>query len=236
MTSLARQGWFHSVDIRTKLVAIALFVVVSALLTDVRLIGASLTIGLAMAALSGTRPRTLLKAYAITLPLIFASSASVLILTGVWNGLAMFMRTSSCIIPLLVLVNGTDSFSLFGGLRGLGVPAVFTTLLMLTHRFVLLIGSELSRMKIARRARGFRGGRSLLDRYGLSVLSNTAGMTLVRADGRAERIFEGMKARGFRGVALPSLPTRPNPLDFVFAGLIVSSALALALFQIGGFS
>ena len=226
--------WFDSVDARAKLLGVFVFVIASALLTDQRLILAALGIAISLAAVSRIRPRTLMRSYALALPFVLAASISMLFASGVSNSIAMFLRTSACIIPLLLLANGTDSFDLFRGLRRLRVPALVTSLLMLTHRFILLFSDELGRMKTARRARGFGGARSLLDRYGMSVLANTAGMVLVRADERANRVYEGMKAKGFRGDAIPEGTSRIRTLDIAFAICLTAAGAFLAISQLGG--
>lgn len=192
-----RDSWFRSIDSRAKLVGVLSFVTVSAVLTDFVLIAVSLMTALSFAIASRVRPMALIKAYLVALPFIALASISVFLFVGLEQGVNMLARTSACVIPLIVLVSGTETFDLFAGLRRLKVPAVITTLLMLTHRYILVLSDELARMKIARRARGFRGGRNLLDRYGLNVVSNTAGMVLVRASARADRIYEALKAKGF---------------------------------------
>ena len=84
-------------------------------------------------------------------------------------------------------------------------------------------------MKVARKARGFQGGRSLLDKYGLKVISNTAGMVLVRSSVRADRIYEGLKARGFdremQTWRMTGIDSRAAALTACF--LAVSAALVL---------
>jgi cobalt/nickel transport system permease protein len=190
--------WFGKLDPRAKLVGVLLFVVVTALLTRTYLILASMAIAIVFAGVSRVSPGKLARSYLMAFPFILFASVSVFVFRGVEQGLDMWTRVSACVLALLVLTLGTETFDLFSGLRRLKLPAVLATLLMLTYRYLLLIADEYERMKIARKARGFSGGRSLLDKYGLKVLSQTAGMVLVRSSSRAEHIYEGLKARGFR--------------------------------------
>jgi cobalt/nickel transport system permease protein len=222
-------SWFGLIDSRAKLVGVLSFVVVSATLTDADLIVAALAVALAFAAMSGVRAAILIKSYLVALPFIVLASISVFLFVSIESGINMWARTSACVIPLLVLVSGTETFDLFAGLRRLRVPAVITTLLMLTHRYILVLSGELARMKVARRARGFRGGRSLLDKYGLKVLSNTAGMVLVRSSVRADRIYEGLKARGFDREMHAWRKTRidSRAATLMACFLVVSAALVL---------
>lgn len=194
-----KRDWFRRADARVKFVAILAFVVVSALLTRPELIMVALLAALALVVSTFPKPRVLAGAYLGALPLSAFASISVALASGLDNGVAMFARTSACVLPLLALITGTEPFELFSGLRDLKVPARIAHLLMLTQRFVLLLSEELVRMKVARRARAFAGGKHLLDRYGLSVLANTAGMVLVRSSYRADRVHDGLRSRGFAG-------------------------------------
>lgn len=198
LSEYAGQVWFGRVDARAKLVGIFLFVTVAAVLTDTRLIFVSLAVALTLAFASRLPVFYLGRLYLSALPLIIFASVSVFLFSGWERGIEMLVRTSSCILPLLVLAAGTETFDLFAGLRRLRVPAVITTLLMLTQRYILLLSDELSRMSIARKARGFKGARNLLDRYGLKILAFTAGIVLVRSFDRADDIYEGLKCKGFR--------------------------------------
>jgi cobalt/nickel transport system permease protein len=194
----ASRIWFGKLDPRAKLLGVLAFVVATALLTRTSLLLASLAIAIVFAASSRVPVGHLSRAYLTALPFILVASASVFVFGGAERGLNMWMRVSACTLALLTLATGTETFDLFSGLRRLKVPPVLTTLLMLTYRYMMLISGEYERMKIARRARGFTGGRNLLDRNGMRVLSYTAGMILVRSSARAERVYEGLKARGFR--------------------------------------
>ena len=194
----ASQIWFGRLDPRAKLLGVLAFVVATALLTRTTLLLASLAIAIVFAAASRVPVGHLSRAYLAALPFILVASASVFVFGGAEKGLNMWMRVSACTVALLTLATGTETFDLFSGLRRLKVPALLTTLLMLTYRYLLLISDEYERMKTARKARGFAGGRNLLDRNGMRILSYTAGMVLVRSSARAENVYEGLKARGFR--------------------------------------
>jgi cobalt/nickel transport system permease protein len=193
----ANGTWFGRMDPRAKLVGVLIFVVVTALLTRTDLLLVSGAIALVFAGASMVSPRRLVKAYLMALPFILMASVSVFLFGGIERGFDMWLRVSASVLALQVLALGTETFDLFSGLRRLKLPAVLTTLTMLTYRYLLLFMDEYDRMKIARKARGFSGGRSLLDRYGFRVLSDTAGMLLVRSVSRADRIYEALTARGF---------------------------------------
>lgn len=217
-------------DARAKIAGVVAFVIVTALLTRTELIVASLLLSVSFAAMSQVPYRHLVRMYLGALPFILIASVSVFLFAGVDRGFDMWARTSSCVLALLVLASGTETFDLFSGLRRLRAPKLICTLLMLTYKYMLTLVDELDRMKTARRARGFRGGRGLLDRRGLRVISYTAGMVFVRSSDRAERGYEGLRARGFRSDMTPPGLSVIAAKDLAFmAWFACVSALLLVL-------
>jgi len=228
-----KTSWFWRLDPRAKIAGIFAFVVVTALLTTPEAVVLALASAIVLSAASGVHAKRLIIAYATAFPFIALASISIFLFSGTERGMTMLARTSSCVMPLLVLALGTDTFDLFTGLRRLKVPGMITTLLMLTFRFLLLLSDEYERMKLSRRARGFRGGRSILDKYGFRVLSSTAGMVLVRASARADRVYEGLKCKAFRKDMIPWKISSLRPVDLVFLLTLAIVATTLAIAQCG---
>ncbi len=226
--------WFFRLDSRAKILGIFAFVIVAALLTIPEAVALALVSSLLLALVSRVPARSLTLAYATALPFIALASISVFLFSGWERGVTMLARTSSCVIPLLVLALGTETFDLFTGLRRLMVPALITTLLMLTFRLLLLLSDEFDRMKISRKARGFRGGKSILDRYGFRVLSSTAGMVLVRTSARADRVYEGLRCKAFRRDMVPwrTATLRYGDAAFLLCLIIASATLAAAQMEV----
>jgi len=226
----ASESRLGKLDARAKLVGVLVFVVASALLTKPELVFASLAVAVTFATASAIPLRHTLRLYLGALPFILLASLSLFLFVGFDNGVAMWARTSACILALIVLASGTETFELFSGLRRLRVPAIITTLLMLTHRYIGLLTEELSRMTVARRARGVLGGKNLLDRYALKVISYTAGMVLVRSSERADRTYEGLKSRGFEkemaGWRTKRIAARET---FFMTSMLAASVVLLAL-------
>lgn len=229
----SKSHWFGRLDSRAKIVGIFSFVVVCALLTKVELITASLVLAVAIAAASGAPVRSLAKAYAAAFPFMLLASVSVFLFAGIERGLEMLGRTSACVIALLALASGTGTFGLFAGLRRLRVPATISTLLMLTYRYILVVSEEFFRMRTARKARGFGGGRSLLDKYALNTISFTAGTVLVRATARADRVYEALRCRGFSGDITVWRTSSLGRSDLVFMAVLLLSSGLLAAIQTG---
>jgi cobalt/nickel transport system permease protein len=77
----------------------------------------------------------------------------------------------------------------------LGVPRVLVATLQFMERYLHVLGDELARMSLARRARSFRRGSILSWR----LLTGMLGMLLLRSFDRAERVHSAMIARGWDG-------------------------------------
>ncbi len=222
-----KSSWFIPLDARAKVVGVFTYVVACAVITRPELIATSLIASLAFVACSRVDHTAVGRAYLSALPFILFASFSVFLFSGTEKGIAMLGRASACLMPLLVLVVGTESFDLFAGLRRLRVPWVITTLLMLTHRYILLFTEELSRLKTAKEARGHRGGRSLLDRYGLRVVSSTGAAVLLRAWDRADRVYEGLKVRGFERDMTAWKSSRFGAREVLFCAVLVGVSAAI---------
>lgn len=225
--------WFDKLDPRAKIVGVFAFVVATALLTRHELVVLALCISVAFALMSRVDLRSVGRTYFMALPFIAIASLSVFLFSGPWKGATMLARTSACVISLLVVVVGTESFDLFSGMRRLKVPWIVTTLLMLTQRYTTLLSEELARMNVARKARGFMGGRNILDRYGFRVLASTAGAVLLRAWLRADRVYEGLKVRGFQKEMKPRSSHRIHAAEASFMIVLDTASALLIMGQMG---
>ncbi len=80
--------------------------------------------------------------------------------------------------------------------HALRVPGVIVQLLVLTYRYLFLLGEELVRIRMALRVRGYRNRASL---HSYRTVGHVAGSLLVRSYERAERVGQAMRCRGFDG-------------------------------------
>lgn len=95
---------------------------------------------------------------------------------------------------VLLMVKTTGFIDLFNMMRKLGLPAVLTTQLLLSYRYLFVILEEVITMKRARESRGY-GRKS----YPLSMWGRFTGQLLIKSIRRATNIHRAMKARGFTG-------------------------------------
>lgn len=112
-----------------------------------------------------------------------------------WYTFASIMIKSALTITaclLLVATTGLDKIA--QALRTLKVPSIFVLQLILTFRYISVLFEELSRMLRAYslRSPGQKGVR-------LKDAGFFAGQLLLRTFDRAQRVYEAMRLRGFKG-------------------------------------
>ena len=142
----------------------------------------------------------LLKRLLLLEPLVIGVAA--LNLTGP-GGLDRFLpllaRSSACLLVMVVLAATTPFTEMLGVLRRARVPALLLTVVALTHRYLFLLRDERLRLQRARQSRTFarrRGAGSFVHSW--NVLAGVVGMLFVRASERGERVYDAMRARGWR--------------------------------------
>lgn len=226
-------------DPRTRLLG-ALALVLAVLSTDGPVAGLlAVAAALALALTAGWRPASLARRLvhvegimaALFAVLPFTTPGTALFhlgpLTATTDGLTLalglMLRVTASALIVLALLATVEPIRLGQALARLRTPVRLVQLLLLVVRYGALLRVELRRMREAARARGFRAGLSI---HALRSVGWLAGMTLVRALERAERVEEGMRLRLWQG-ALPVAATgRLGRADAVFATGVLAALLA----------
>jgi len=110
------------------------------------------------------------------------------------------------------------------GLSRLGAPEIIGQMVLLSYRYLHVFRHEARRMSSGMRVRGFR---KRTDLQTLRAVANFLGMLFVRSFERTERVFDAMRARGYRG-RFPEPDAPPmTAKDLVLAAvwLLVGTAL-----------
>jgi cobalt/nickel transport system permease protein len=186
-------------DARIKLVCSVSLVVLIALLRGLEPLLIVMAFVLILISFSKIPIRHIARNFALALPFVGFAALTVLLTNGADAALVMFIRIGSSVLVLLMLVSTTPFFKMHGALRALRMPKVMANLILFTYRFIFLFIDEMEQMRTARTARGFDGGRNLLDRRAFKTLGATIGMTFVRANARATNIYDALLSRGYSG-------------------------------------
>jgi len=241
----SRASLLGAIDPRWKLASFALAAVLIGLLRDWRISLAALG-GVALLVLLARPP---LRWYALRIggltlflllflawPVFFPEEGDATIdLFGLplaqeslFHLVGVLTRAAAMVSLVLIYLATTSLPDTFKAAHSLRVPGLLIQILMLTYRYLFLLGEEFRRLRTALRVRGFRNRANA---HSYRTIGQVAGTMLVRSYDRAERVGHAMRCRGFDGQfrGMHEFRTRVRDVAF-FAGVTAASA-ALALWQ-----
>jgi cobalt/nickel transport system permease protein len=114
--------------------------------------------------------------------------------TGRANWLAIALKSSLCLLTVILVSNTTPFSEILRVLKTVRVPGLLITTIALMHRYLFVLADETERMRRARASRTFTPRR----RFQWHTLATVVGQLFVRASERAERIYDAMCARGWK--------------------------------------
>jgi cobalt/nickel transport system permease protein len=136
---------------------------------------------------------------------------------------------SISILALLIALVATMSVATLGNaLNSLGVPGKFTQLLLVSYRYIFVIEQEYQRLVRAAKIRGFQPGTNL---HTYRTYAYLAGMLFVRASLRAQRVYQAMRCRGFRGRYISLQTYRAGLQNAVFGFCILMTCGLIIYFE-----
>jgi cobalt/nickel transport system permease protein len=106
----------------------------------------------------------------------------------------LVLKSTLCLLTMIVLSSTTAVADMLQVLRNLRVPAILVTTLALLYRYLFVLVDESQRLGRARASRTLVPSR----RRTWFLLGSGLGMLFVRASERAERIYAAMLARGWK--------------------------------------
>ncbi len=114
------------------------------------------------------------------------------------------------------------------GLSRIGAPEVVGQMVLLSYRYLHVFRHEARRMSSGMQVRGFRKRTNLQT---LRAVANFLGMLFVRSFERTERVFDAMRARGYRG-RFPEPEVRPlEAKDIVLSAVWLVAGAALVAYD-----
>lgn len=239
---------FHQWDVRAKLVSLLLYAFLVASLRQ--LAPALAAVGISVAALIPARcdmNRARMRLLAVTgflslllfvMPLTapMHSGDTVIAVSG-WNWLFFNLRglelaaviaAKGVAIALLMepLLATAPLPVTLHGLSKLGIPDMVGQMVLLSHRYIHVFRHEAQRMASGMRVRGFR---KRTDLETLRAVANFLGMLLVRSFERTERVFDAMRARGYRGRFPEPVMLRLRKTDLMLSAGWITLGIALVV-------
>lgn len=150
---------------------------------------------------------------------------------GVILCLQITLKSNAILLAFISLV-ATMSFATLGhALERLRVPEKLVYLLLMTYRYIFVIEQEYLRLARAAKLRNFHPGTNL---HTYRTYAYIVGMLFVRASERAERVYQAMRCRGFRGKFYSLREFSVSRQDWIWSGfmsLAIAGVLILELFE-----
>lgn len=206
----------HRLPAQTKVVAAVLLVCV-VVATPARawpaLVAYPLLV-LALARSAGLPGRTVLRRMVVEVPFVVFALLLPLVATGprvdvlgvplavagLVGGAVLLLKATTGVLVGIVLASTTRARDLLSGLERLRLPATLLAIASFMVRYAGVVTDDLHRMRVARLARGYTGGRL----GHLRIEAAGVGTLFVRSYERGERVHRAMLSRGYTG-RLPAL-------------------------------
>lgn len=242
----ARNSSIHSLDARVKILLSIVFIVGNVLLPDGAWIGYGLTwlLILACARLAAVDIRYLLTRSLLFLPFVLAAATVIFTIPGevLWTtqifnwtvtitdqGLMRFvsilLRSWLSVQIAILLVVTTQFPDLIHGLAHLKIPKILISVISFMYRYLFVLFDEVLRLLRARQSRsarvpGIKSGGTIAWRA--RTAGSMVGQLFIRSYERADRVYNAMLARGYRGELLTLNPHRMSERDwnYLLFGLI----------------
>ncbi len=115
---------------------------------------------------------------------------------GVILALQITLKSNAILLAFIALVSTMTIATLGNALNRLHMPQKIVYLLLIAYRYVFVLEQEYRRLSCAMKVRGFEPKTNLHTYRSYAYLF---GMLLVRASARADRVYQSMLCRGFKG-------------------------------------
>lgn len=138
------------------------------------------------------------------------------------------LKCNAILLSLMVLVASSPVSQLGHALDRMRVPPKLVYLLLITYRYVFVLGEEYRRLMRAAKIRGFRPGTNI---HTYRTFAYLIGMLFVRAAARAERVRQAMLCRGFQGRYYCLCDLSISPLDRAGSVLMTCAVLGLVVLE-----
>ena len=141
------------------------------------------------------------------------------------------VRVLSVITIGIIMIHTTPLTGLSAKLKRMLIPHILVDIGIMTGRYIMVIGEDYSKMKTARKLRGYMPGNSISRRFG--VIVPTAATLLIKGFQQSEKVFNAMRMRGYaydegRKDALE----RPSAASFLMLLVTVTVSVLLIVLEI----
>ena len=146
---------------------------------------------------------------------------------GMLSMLTLMVKGIFCVAASYILAVTTGIGQICYALRLLHIPEEIVTVIMLMHRYLMVLIKEVERMQQAYRLRAPNQKGLRFKAWGSFV-----GLLLLRSMDRAEEVYESMKLRGFQGKMQYSYRKSSRRKNIFYVLLWGMAFLALRMFPV----
>ncbi|MCX7845665.1 MAG: cobalt ECF transporter T component CbiQ [Dictyoglomaceae bacterium] len=133
--------------------------------------------------------------FIIVLPSIFINPLDFTFgftLDGAITALKFVLRVATSISYIQLLILSTPWIDLFSGLRGLGVPSLIITILVITYRYIFLLLKIAEELYLAKKSRTITFNIKREQNF----TANTIAIMIIKSHELAKEVSQGMLSRG----------------------------------------
>lgn len=210
LESFVARSWLAETDPRLRVVSAIVLILLISMTNSLSVLVIAATTIFVLAFLAGFTFNQLIKRLLIlelfvlllTLSLPFTTPGSPLFFVmgnplsaeGILLTVMVMLRVGCSVILTLVFLTSLTTHQLAQAMSSLGVPNKLCWLLLMTIRYVHVLGDEYFRLRESMRARAFRPESN---RHTWKSYAWLIGMLLVRSMKRSETVLQSMRCRGF---------------------------------------
>jgi cobalt/nickel transport system permease protein len=235
----------HRIDPRFRVAAATFYSFTVALCYQFESLIAALAVSLVSVLLSGVGLKTVFKRliivngfillFWIILPLtykgkiVYSLGPVNLYLAGIVFAAKITIKSNAILLVLISFI-ATMTFATLGHtLSRFKIPDKLVFLLMITYRYIFVIQQEYQKIIRSIKIRGFKPKTTL---HTYKTFAYVIGMLLIRASERADRVYNAMRCRGFKGKYYSLTDFTADAKSWVFVTIVSGVTIGIILMEV----
>ncbi len=235
----------HRIDPRFRVAAAVFYSFSVALCYEFPSLLAALFFSLSAVVVSGVSLKMVFKRLAVVnifivlfwlvLPLTYAGNISyslgpvTISLAGIVLAAKITLKSNAILLVLISFI-ATMTFATLGhSLSRLKIPEKLVFLLMITYRYIFVIQQEYQKILRSIKVRGFIPKTTL---HTYKTFAYVVGMLLIRASERADRVYNAMRCRGFKGKYYSLTEFDADAKSWIFVTIVTGFTIGLITMEL----
>lgn len=238
---------FHRLDPRVKFISLMPYIIVIAVMKDLKFPAIALLASALMIAFARIDIKKLLNRLGavnifillLWLFLPFSHPGEVFLYfgplsvsrEGIFFALSVTLKANAIVLATIAILGTSEVFSLAHALVHLKVPEKLVYLFFFFYRYISVLHDEYTTLKRAISVRAFRPKTNM---HTYKTYAYLVGMLIVRSYDRSERVYNAMLCRGFTGRFPIITHFHMHTRDYAFGGLMFFTTLTMGILAFNG--